>query len=199
MTLVIPPGYGSAAFIFSSDIGTPPLVTTIGVNLSAAGGDFVGAANSIMATYGAIFSPLTNNALTLDRVTLAVGDDGPGGSVDSDAPPIPMTSGATFGPVAQCVIARKITNTLGRRGRGRMFLPGTISGGNVDENGNLSAGIITSFTNALNGFVSGLQTGFAVEYATPPVLLHTVAPVTPTPIESMVPSSVLGWVRGRIR
>ena len=60
---------------------------------------------------------VTDNDLTLEKVTLAIGQDGPGGSVDSNSAPVQMSSSGTFGPVAVGVLARKVTNEIGRRGR----------------------------------------------------------------------------------
>lgn len=199
MALIIPPGFGNAAFIFTSTTGTPPIVTTLGVNLSAAGGDFVEAANVAFAAYAAHLLPETDTSLTLDRVNLAVGDDGPGGSVDSDLAPAPGTRSGTGPPVSMSTIVRKVTNDIGRRGRGRMFLPGLLTTTNVDESGIIASGRRDEILTAVGGFIAELFDTETVPFNLPPVLLHSSAPADPTPLTGAAVSPLVGWIRGRIR
>lgn len=199
MTLIIPPGFGSASFVFTSATGTSPFVTTIGVDLGNAGGDFVEAANTLMTYYMQALGSITDNDLALERVTLAVGQDGPGGSVDSDLPPIQATSSGTFGPVAVGVLIRKVTNELGRRGRGRMFLPGTNLESGTETDGTLTSAYRTSVTSAVNSFFSLLSNGSSPLLAYPPVLLHSTPPADPTDITGLVVADLVGVIRGRIR
>lgn len=199
MSLVIPPGYANAAFIFSADFGTPPIVTTLGVDVSAFSGDFVEAANTAF-TYWTNHMPAQMDAqLTLDRVTLAVGSDGPGGSVDSTLPPFPMARSGTAGPYSMSVIARKVTNTLGRRGRGRMFIPGALTGSEVDESGNVAPARVSSLQSSLDDLLADFVEGATPLLALPPVLLHSSAPTEPDPIVGLGVAAQVGWVRGRIR
>jgi len=199
MTLIIPPGFGNAAFIFTSTTGTPPIVTTLGLDLSAAGGDFAEAANVAFSAYATHVLPETDSALTLDRVTLAVGSDGPGGSVDSDLPPAPGTRSGTGPPVSMSTIFRKVTSDIGRRGRGRMFLPGLLTTTNVDENGIIASGRRTEILDAVGAMIAELFDVETEPFNLPPVLLHSSAPADPTPLTGGAVSPLVGWVRGRIR
>lgn len=203
MALVIPPGFGSAAFVFTGALGTPEHVTTLGVDLSGAGGDFVTAANFLFGAYETKLLPETYSALTLDHVTLAVGQDGPGGSVDSDVTPKPGLKTGTGVPVSMAPVVRKVTNEIGRRGRGRMFPPGMLATSEVDANGLISSGRITSLTTAFNGFFEYLQDGFppSQPWGTPPVLLHSAGPNAgfPSPLTGFTVARTVGWIRGRIR
>lgn len=203
MSLVIPPGFGSAALIFNGAQGTQPYVTTIGVDLNAAEGDFVGAANSVMAAYAASIIGRTSNQLTLDRVTLSVGQDGPGGSVDSDLAPYPGTSTGTFPPTALSAIARKVTNRLGRGGRGRMFLPGAVTETEVDQDGALTPASRAALNPELEDFLDNLRLGNpggppTAQISMTPVLLHSNSDA-PDEITSLIASDLVGWIRGRIR
>jgi hypothetical protein len=49
--LIVPPGYGSAAFTFSGTAGTPEFITTIGVDMSDFTDDYVAAANLLFSIY----------------------------------------------------------------------------------------------------------------------------------------------------
>lgn len=199
MTLIIPPGFCNAAFVFTGDIGTQPYVTTLGVDSSLYGGDFVGLANGLMGEFAEAMAGRITQDLTLDRVTLAVGSDGPGGSVDSTNVPISMTLASTVGPTAMSLIARKSTNELGRRGRGRMFLPGTAIETGVNPDGSLTEGMIGDTNAALAALYEGLTDPAIMPFAAPPVLFHSQAPADPTPIEAFTVSTLVGWIRGRIR
>nr|CRY94736.1 hypothetical protein [uncultured prokaryote] len=197
MALVIPPGYGSAQFVFNGPVGTQPFVTTIGLDLAAAGGDYVEVANNVKTWYAEAFQTVTTNALVLDHVTLRVGQDGPGGSVDSDSPPIVMQSTATFAPIAMAVILRKVTNDLGRRGRGRMFLPGTCNEAGIDADGTLNSSLRQDMIDASATFLSALFTP-SFGPPTPPVVLHSDGS-TPSVLTNAAVSDTVGWIRGRIR
>lgn len=200
MSLVIPPGFGVAAFVLTGAQGTQPYVTTMGLDLTEYGGDFAGAANDAFLTYAGKVMPGTSNQLTLDRVTLSVGVDGPGGSVDSSLPPVAGGASGQFPPTACSVIARKVTNVLGRRGRGRMFLPGVAQEGQIDQDGTLTASTRASLNTMLADFLGTLQVG-TVGIPQPPVLLHSASlnPIPPTPLTGLVVSDLVGWIRGRIR
>lgn len=199
MTLVIPPGFGLASFVFTGPVGTQPYVTTLGVDLSAAGGDFVAAANGLKTAYFNVLGPETSSALTLDRVTLAIGQDGPGGSVDSDTAPATSTRSGSFPPTALSAIARKVTNQFGRRGRGRMFLPGVVSENEVDQDGSVVVARRNALNTALTTLFDNLVAGTSTPFPMPPVLLHSTAPTDPTPLTGFVVSDTVGWIRGRIR
>ena len=199
MPLIIPPGFCQASFVLTGAVGTQPYVTTLGVDTSGYGGDFVAAANYLGSAYATAFAPMTNQDLQLDRVTLFVGSDGSSGSVDSTTSPYPMASAASMGPTAMSVIARKNTNDIGRRGRGRMFLPGSAAEGEVTESGSLT----TTFTEGVNDilvtFYELLATPVDPEDALPPVLFHGSAPADPTPILGFSAAPLVGWIGGRIR
>ena len=206
MTLIIPPGFGSAAIEIEGAAGTPTHVTTIGVDLSEAGGDFVAAANNVFQAYVTAFAARTANNLVISRCTLAVGSDGPGGSVTSSLDSMPGTLSGTFEAIAMAPIARKITNELGRRGRGRMFLPGMLSSSWTDQNGRIPNANVVTLQAACDLFYEALSTGELTPTPpqietppTPPVLLHSTPPSTPTPMSGFVVQPIVGWIRGRIR
>ena len=200
MPVVIPPGFGEASFIFTGDVGTAPYVTTLGVSLADAGGDFVAAANGLMQSYNQAFGGSTSESLSLDRVILAVGQDGAGGSVESTVGPYQGQGTGDFAPTAMSTIMRKETAVLGRKGRGRMFMPGSVFENNVNEAGALPPGAIADFSSRGDDFFTALTSGVpaGVGVPTPPVLLHSSA-LLPTPITGFSPARLVGWIRGRVR
>ena len=89
---------------------------------------------------------------------------------------------------------------LGRKGRGRMFLPGSCFEDNVDESGGLVPLALTDFADRGDAFLSDLEAtgGGAIGVPVSPVLLHSTASL-PTPITGFSPARLVGWIRGRIR
>lgn len=157
------------------------------------------AANAVMEAYSDSLLLNTASALTLDRVTLSVGQDGQGGgSVDSDLAPVPGGAAGTYPPTAMSAILRKTTNALGRAGRGRMFLPGVLTETDVDPDGTVVVGKRTTLNTAAATFQARLIEQ-DVYPSVPPVLLHSSGTLAPTPITSFTVSDLVGWIRGRIR
>lgn len=197
MTLIVPPGYGLAAFTFTGAVGTQPYVTTMGVVLEGGTAAAVTSANGCFEAYRLNLLPETSSLLTLDRVQLYVGQDGPSGSVDSDLAPAPGTRSGSYPPTAMSAIARKVTAQFGRRGRGRMFLPGVVTESEVDQDGTIVVARRTTLNAALAAFLTDLEDiTLGVGGA---VLLHSSAPADPDPLTGLVVSDLVGWIRGRIR
>lgn len=200
MSLIIPPGYGLAAIEVTSIQGTSPFVTTIGLDLGAVGGDFVDAANRVFVCYTNNFLTSMGTAFTVNRVILTVGQDGGSGSVISTESPVAGTRTGTFGSVVQAVLLNKVTNVLGRQGRGRMFIPGVLSQTEVNTSGIISSGSVTAFQADADGFYDELlDPGITSAPSLPPVLLHSNAVLAPTTIQALQVSSKTGIQRKRIR
>jgi hypothetical protein len=200
VTLIIPPGFGLAQYVFSSTVGTPPFVSTLGLDISAYGGDFVNAADHAMFAWEQSILPIMDTDVTLERVTLSVGQDGPGGSVDSTRPAIAGSRSGDLSAFAMAAVVRKVTNEIGRRGRGRIFLPAVLSDAEVDQSGSIlpaRASIINvAFDDLMDELIDPPSIG---NFPMPPFLFHSQAPADPTPIIDFACADLVGWVRGRIR
>lgn len=202
MSIVIPPGYASAAFVLTGPVGTQPFITTIGLNVGAAGGDYVNAANQAFAIYGVNFMPSTSTDLTLERVILSIGQDGgEAPTVESDLPSQPGEATGDFLPLANALLLNKRTPRLGRRGRGRMFIPGVLKDNMVDVNGRLGDTTVAAFDGVAEAFITQLQDGDEVGPALPPVLLHNsgVGAGSPDLITALNAAPLVGVMRKRIR
>lgn len=202
MTLVIPPGFGSAALVLEGGVGTSPFITTIGVDLSESGGDYVAAANSVMNAYALAFIESTSPALTLTRCILSVGQDGGDQpTVESDLAPFPGSGTGDFSPLSVALLLNKKTPVLGRKGRGRMFVPGVIKDNMVDISGRLGNDTLDAFTSVANAMLDILATGGELEpyVNVPAVLLHSTASPVPTPITALTAGAVVGTMARRIK
>lgn len=204
MSLVIPPGFASASIVLTGPLGTAPYVTTIGLDLGDAGADFVGVANLVHAAYEECFMSTTNEKLALAKVTLLIGSDGGNGSVDSTRPAIEGGNGSAMQAIAMAPIIRKQTASLGRSGRGRMFLPGCLGELDVNDNGQLEPAFRAGIQEAAEDFfaylTSGVVPGSDVRPPAPPVLLHSeTGPPLPSTILGASVSPTVGWIRKRLR
>lgn len=202
MSLVIPPGFGLASIVLNGVDGTQPYVTTIGVGTTDAGGDYVGVANKVFNAYVTAFQSLTNNDLVISKVTLLVGSDGGNGSVDSDVPAQQGLRSVEMAPTAMSLIARKQTASLGRTGRGRMFIPGVLGDGDVTASGAIEEASAPIFAEACEDFRNFLATlPGDTNPAAPAYLLHNEGSPTTSPsaITALRPAPLVGWIRGRIR
>lgn len=204
MSLVIPPGFASASIVLTGPLGTAPYVTTIGLDLTDAGANFVGAANLVFNAYATHFMSTTNEKLTLSKVTLLVGSDGGNGSVDSTEDPVEGGNGSAMQAIAMAPIVRKQTPSLGRSGRGRMFLPGCLGELDVNDNGQLEPAFREGLADAASDFLVQLESGVVPGYdpgpPCPPVLLHAEGvDLLPSSIIAASISPQVGWIRKRLR
>lgn len=95
-------------------------------------------------------------------------------------------------PPNVAVLVRKVTALGGRRGRGRMYVPG-IPEGSVSAGGLIGSSVIGDWQSALDSFLSAL-----VADNTPPVLLHSDA-TAPTEITDFAVQAFVATQRRRLR
>lgn len=200
MTTVIPDGFGLAAIELLSADGTQPFICTLGVALDSDEGSLTDQANLIFTGYASTWLPLTYEQLVLNRVTITVPAPGGGyGSVESDVPSIAGDQGGDGAALALAVIVNKRTSVLGRRGRGRMFIPGVLGNSDVDLSGNYSEAAQAIYQGAADDFDAFLKGGPDPALNTNPYLLHSDASLAPSQITSWVVGRKVGILRKRIR
>lgn len=126
---------------------------------------------------------------------------------------------STLGPVQGALAATsevpsvalgitKRTNQIGRKNRGRMYMPGVLSDANTDEGGNITPANVTTFQNICNTWLPNLASRPGIVGM---VLLHSyisqVLPDTPViadpelpsePITNLVVRSVVRTQRRRL-
>lgn len=199
MSVTIPTGYGLASIVLVGGPGTPPYVTTIGIDMTAAADTAAAYATTVHEAYATAIMGDTSDALTLDHVDLAVG--GENGSVRSFGETKVGENTAQMAPLAMSAIASKVTSGIGRSSKGRMFLPGTVDPAGVDESGAWTPTVRSGWTANMKDFfdnlVAGVPGGPITLPGAPPVLLHS-GPSAPDPIIALTCAQLVGWVRGRI-
>lgn len=203
MSVVIPPGYASAAIEMRADGDPGPWYITFGVDLSEAGGDYDAVLNTIAHAWENTFGEnLTNQAVTSAYI-LTIGQDAADNLIvrrdvnvrsQSDTPKLPQNC---------ALLVAKNTELGGRKNRGRFFLPGVLNEGAVNNIGVIDPGVVSAFqiqaTQMKNDMLLG---GTPDGVKCPMVILHNAGAGTtppPTPVVSLSVSSVIATQRRRLR
>lgn len=199
MSIVIPEGFASAAWIINGQYGTGPFVTTMGLGVASADGEYQLIANRCFNAFADNFLPRMSNGLTLSKVVLTVNEGGDLGSVDSSL--TPATGGRSQGDdvIALALLLNKQTSILGRAGRGRMFIPGVLGDEDTGLGGEYTSSARNDFQERADDFLdylTGQQPG--QDHPTLPVLLHS-DDRTPTPISRLILNRKVGVLRKRLR
>lgn len=186
MPLNIPENYFEVSFVHSLVGSLRPLVTTLGLFYRGAifNTDALAASDEWDSQLMPAISDQVTHVNTVWRsaegTVLEVGADTVGGNGGAAAPP----------NVAYLV--KKVTTLPGRRGRGRMYIPGVIEG-NVNAVGVLSDPGLASIQGAINDLIEAEDVhGFT------PFLLHNGA-TAPTEITTMVVQQLVATQRRRLR
>ncbi len=202
MPLIIPPGFGQAVYEISLTNDDEIMVVTMGHNLSAWGGSFQDAAEDLFAAFKANMAPQLGNDYFAEGVTLYVGQDGgPPLVFQSTGARQAGSSSMNTLPQNSAYLIRKRTGAAGRRGRGRIYLPGVPEAA-VSNTGVLVASQITAVQAAATGWFSEL-TAPTFGLASPPVVLHRSEGIgvepPPTVITSFSVAAQIATQRRRLR
>lgn len=203
MALIIPPGYLQAVYVFLQDGDSEEQVVTCGHEIDgASGATGEDAADDLFLSFAnRIVDVVMSNQFRLMAVDVYVGNDGGNLVYRSGQPPQTGAGSDPIIPQNSANLIRKRTDTAGRRGRGRMYLP------SVPESAVNTVGVLTS------GYVANMQAAFDNWYDDltamvggrlyPPVVLHRsegsgVEP-PPTAITQFVVDSTIATQRRRLR
>lgn len=193
MPLVIPPGFFNVSFQFTQVGSGQKAAFTTGVK----GPDPLDPvdANDFEVAVRTPILPLMTADWVHDKVTWSSG----AGTVRETFLNAPGTDQTAALIAAAAILVHKRTTLPGRQGRGRWFIPGPGEGA-VDGVGNLTAGRLTDWTNAMTAVLFNVNTTTAYDF----YLLHNQVlggPVPPPPTEiiSLDVSPKCGIQRRRLR
>ena len=204
MPLIIPPGYGQAVYTMQLTGDSEPMVVTCGHGLAFWGGDFQSAVNRLQQDFVANIGPIMPSSYLLDFTTLYAGDDSGTPTVwESEAAGTPGGASSSNTLPQNCaLLVSKRTGLAGRRGRGRLYLPGQPEAG-WNELGDVQGTWGTNTQDAFDAWMADLtSTGPGFE-PNPPYILHRSEGAgtepAPTEITAMICSSKLATQRKRLR
>jgi len=196
MGVTIPVDYGLLAFHTKTDLDPEEMLWTVGVNLTSVSDPQDVCTDAHQAWVDHI-ADLTSTIVDLTRITLKVGPSSTGATYQ-DVTAASGNDGGSLLPPNSAVLVQKLTNLGGRKGRGRVYLPGISEiGGTLDSSGTFSSGEAGVITAAMNALLLDIGTGSASEGA-PLVLLHSDA-TAPTLIVQFFCENKIATQRRRLR
>jgi hypothetical protein len=193
VSLVIPPGFAQALYIFGLLNDPQDMVCTVGVDMDALDSDPNVAAAEVSSWFTAGFpAAAINEAYTFKGTKLLIGQDG-GPPVIGEAP-TGYEGTAGQGSMTQnvAILVKKTTSLGGRSGRGRMYLPPfMVEEVEMTPQGTFGSGLLAAVQARVSDWF------FAGTY----VLLHDEESptVTPTPITGFIVDDRVATQRRRLR
>lgn len=204
MSLIIPVGFGQAVYQLRLTGDNEPMVVTMGHDLAeVVGGDYQTIVDRLHTSFGLEMMPRVASNYTFEATFLYVGQDG-GPPAVFESTEDPVTGGMAGNPLPQnsAMLFRKRTSAAGRRGRGRLYLPG-IQEQDVSALGVIDGAVVTALqarADAWMDWLTGVEVG-SVAY--PPVILHRTEGIgvepPPTPVTALVIDPVIATQRRRLR
>ena len=163
----------------------------MGLDIQGFAGNGVDVAAACYLAWQNTFLTQQSGLIRLNSVEVKYGPESTGPSFTSSGESVGSLGGSTLAPNT-CYLVEKNTNLGGRKGRGRMFIPGTVAASMTD-----TGALNTTRLNAMNAACSDfLGTLNAADL--PAVLLHGDA-TAPTDIINMSTDPVLATQRRRLR
>lgn len=189
MSARIPPGFAEFVAHFDAPGQSGDIITAIGLGGTNLNDD------TDQVTYIGAFEEMLgqlNSSVTFTTCDFVLGQDGDDDVVVSHPVSLPGLAGGAMTPINSAFLLQKRTGVGGRRGRGRMYLPG-VSEGSVANDGTLETGI-----------AAGLATNIAAWIAAMPgdwehFLLHQSVPYAPSLITTINVSPKVATQRTRLR
>ncbi len=196
MSLVIPVGYGLAAWHTRTTGDPEDMIWTVGLNLSGAT-DQTQVPFLMRTVWDDHLQSLTSSAVTLVATKVKMGPVSTGPTYEL-ADPLVGTNGGSLAPPNCAVLVKKLTATGGRRGRGRAYLPGISSvSGSLNSGGNFSEANAADVSAAMQAMADDMASDTTIGEA-PWCVLHSDSSA-PSLITSLVCEPKLATQRRRMR
>lgn len=188
---IIPAAFGQVTFRYGGTAVNYPAANVLGF-VDGASLTAEGYASSFEALWETNVMPVVNAALTLDSVHVKLGPNSTGPSAEVQSGAVGGDTDAAGTPNTAYLIS-KSTAQGGRRGRGRLYLPG-VSEPDVESNGLVNPTKVTAINSAFDTVVTAADTGNF-----PLVILSSDGLFSPLAITSMVCEGTAATQRRRMR
>lgn len=189
--MVIPAGFAQVNLFYTGTAAPTGAQNTFGVDHSGllSAGQVNDAVQDALDTAG--WGTGYSSLLTVTKIVVKIGPDLTG-QTDEQTVSIPGTQGTAATAPNLAMLVVKSTSLGGRKGRGRMFVPGVLESA-VDPAGIISDAVLTPIQGMLEALVTDLAT-----VSVPMVLLHSDS-TTPTPVTGLNASGTAATQRRRLR
>jgi hypothetical protein len=195
MSARIPPNFAEVWTQFNVTGDNENMYVALGVDLAVGVAANQTDTDVLLAAALGALRPMVSSDYTLGPGHVIWGQDGGDIRIDGTASPAAGTSSAGGAAPNCAVLVRKLTAAGGRRGRGRMYVPGPPDG-SVNPNGDLSTAYKTTCTTQVNALLSNMVALVQVDAC---VLFHDTSPFTPTTITSLEVQNKIATQRRRLR
>jgi len=186
-------GYAEVAARMSLVGDAEPMYCVFGIAVSVPPFDQA-TANAVSTACANFFKPLLCTSFQYQGCTIRVGSDGGAIIWESVTLAGAGTQASSNAPQNTAQLLRKRTARAGRKGQGRMYVPG-IAENKVSDAGAVEPTMITSINNEAAAFLTDLNAA-----GTPMVLLHTTAADgAPNLVTSFVADAKVATQRRRLR
>jgi hypothetical protein len=188
---LIPAGYAQVGIPMRHDGLSHVAFVTFGVQDQVPSANPTELAETIWTPWNDNMVPITDTNVSVGPVHVQVNYGA--GTLSGDGTSTAVGGSADNRPPPQvCWLGSKHSLEPGRSGRGRMYMPFSVTDDSVDEVGVISGGTVDSFQAAVDALISDLS---AAEV--PMVILHNAAG-TPAPVVSITVQSLVATQRRRV-
>lgn len=186
MALIIPVGFAQCLLPMAHASLNRSALITYGLDVDAAGGDYVQVADDQQAIFGNAWGNELDSQVTIGPATLRVGQDGGDPlSVEGSATSVGVETGAMASPNC-ALLVKKASLTGGRRGRGRCYIPWVLLDAAISDVGVVDSGSLAVRQSDAEDWLEDLELGTTGTYATPMVILHDSSGSGAEPAPSVV-------------
>jgi|SRR6185312_11470062 len=171
------------------------MLVAIGIDLAAGSSGTQALTNTILDAGTNRLKEMVSSSYTVDGAFVIYGNDGGDLRFDGTTAPVAGLRNPNAFPNNCAFLLHKVTGSGGRRGRGRMYVPGCAEG-DIDNLGVLGSTIKAVLDASATNFLSDLVTLADVDAC---VLLHQSSPFTPTIITGLTVDTRIATQRRRLR
>jgi len=145
---------------FKHDLITREAEITFALNDNTANVSAQGWADAVFALAGTVFAPQLDTAAQIMRATTLKGDGTSTFTTGISTGASVRGTNAMSSTTPNCaILVKKNTGFGGRENRGRMYLPFMMNEGEVDEAGNISAGVQGDINDMMQTFIDDVEGG----------------------------------------
>ena len=196
--MLIPVNWANWVCTYSFSDDPEPMITTMGVNVSTWGGDYVDGLEWLQQLWEACLVGSMSEEVQIGPGTLAVGQDG-GDPITFESPEF-LPGGESSFPLwpNSAVLVKKGTASGGRRNRGRLYVPGLAIRSLITPGGTIDSAFLADFQTNLDTFLDTVNDGTLFN-PTNLGVLHSEPPSAPAVITSLTADAKLATQRRRLR
>lgn len=151
--MIIPVGYSQVTVTFSGTAVPRGAAVVFGVGNGAEASP-TAVANDVLGVLATVVQPNLLNSVTIDTIRVKNGPNSTGGFAEIGAG-LTGTGTSQASPSQVALLFSKVTDFGGRKGRGRMYLPGVAEDG-VGPGGQLTSAMVTQYQEMADDLIAEL-------------------------------------------